>query len=77
MVFLFSILAQWFSRGVFIQLCLQQEQKVFLSIIFGVAIFLGSPIQGYMSDMTSRKKAAKQSHASRAILRRPWLQMAM
>jgi len=56
MVFLFSILAQWFSRGVFLQIFFQQEAALFLVSVFLGAVVLGSPIQGYMSDLTSRKK---------------------
>lgn len=56
MVFLFSILAQWFSRGVLAQICLNQEHGLYLVVIFCVAVVLGSPVQGYMSDLTSRKR---------------------
>lgn len=56
MVFLFSIFAQWFSRGAFLQIFFQQEESLLLiAILFG-AVALSSPIQGHMSDLTSRKK---------------------
>lgn len=56
MVFLFSIIAQWFSRGVFLKIFIQQEASWFLIAILLGAIVLSSPIQGHMSDLTSRKK---------------------
>lgn len=56
MIFLFSIFAQWFSRGVFLQIFFQQEDSLLLiAVLFG-AVALSSPIQGRMSDLTSRKK---------------------
>jgi len=56
MVFLFSIFAQWFSRGAFLQIFFQQEESLLLiAVLFG-AVALSSPIQGHMSDLTSRKK---------------------
>lgn len=56
MVFLFSIFAQWFSRGFFLKTFFQQEESLFLIVAFLGAIALSSPIQGHMSDLTSRKK---------------------
>lgn len=56
MVFLFSIVGQWFSRGAFLQIFIQQEEDLFLISIFLGSVILSSPIQGYMSDLTSRKK---------------------
>lgn len=56
MVFLFSIVAQWFSRGTLLNIFFQQEQPLFLVVTFLGAIILSSPIQGHMSDLTSRKK---------------------
>jgi len=56
MVFLLSIIAQWFSRGTLLQIFFQQEATLFLVSIFLGAVVLSSPIQGYMSDLTSRKK---------------------
>jgi len=55
-IFLFAIFAQWFSRGFLFQLCLGQENGTFLFVVFFVAFLLGAPVQGYMSDVTSRKK---------------------
>jgi len=56
MVFLFSIVAQWFSRGAFLQIFFQQEESLFLIAVLLGAIALSSPIQGHMSDLTSRKR---------------------
>jgi len=56
MVFLFSIVAQWFSRGAFLQIFFRQEESLLLIAVLLGAIVLSSPIQGHMSDLTSRKR---------------------
>jgi len=56
MIFLYSIFCQWFARGSFIRCSLDQEKwQVLLMAIF-IGYVLTSPIQGDISDKSSRRK---------------------
>jgi len=55
-ILLFSIFCQWFSRRCLIQCCLGQEKWKMLLMVLFIGMVVGSPIQGYMSDKSSRKK---------------------
>ena len=57
MMFLYSIFCQWFSRGCLLNCCLKQQNWQILVVAFLIGIVIGSPIQGYISDKSSRKKA--------------------
>lgn len=56
MLFVYSIFCQWFSRGCLLKCCFEQEKWQFLMVVFFIGFIIGSPIQGYMSDKSSRKK---------------------
>lgn len=56
MVFLYSIFCQWFSRGCLLKCCLEQEEWQILLVVFFIGFAVGSPIQGYMSGKSFRKK---------------------
>lgn len=56
MMLMYSIVCQMFSRGVLLKTCFEQEKWEVLMMMLFVGIAIGSPVQGHMSDKTSRKK---------------------
>ncbi len=55
-IFIFTIFAQWFSRGVLGVLCFQHTSTQIFIPLFILAFSIGSPLQGHLSDKINARK---------------------